>query len=207
MLRLIAAAFSDGLAFVREDKKILLIRPPYKRAGSSVVSEGIAEKAVTQYGFTATENEFINWTELIEFLRDKIVAQQIAAGHEIPARGVANGLLQHLPEESIVRLLDRVENELIPGGEYEAAIDFTSSIGALEIWMQNHKICKRVNKILLRCIQLKENMEKRRNELYREVEIGDYSSVFPLSAIKYNPEVIMNLSESVSKRGQVLSTS
>lgn len=77
MLSLLAAAFDQGLAYVREGYRIYLMAPPYdqkREAGPADV-----ERALRSQGFHAELLPFGDWDSLIAFVREKGAPEDTSA--------------------------------------------------------------------------------------------------------------------------------
>ncbi len=122
-LRILAAAYRDGWAFVQEDDRVVLVRPPYQRSKLVVVSPDTVEHAVQKHGFESQAMEVEDWRALVDLLRGKRAALGVSEGaasledHERMAR-----LVRTAPRAILERYLDRVEHELIPREELDAAV-------------------------------------------------------------------------------------
>ena len=65
MISLIAAAFHDGWAFVRQGYTIYLVRPPYEGRDKVLVDESTVERAIHVHGYTPELLPFNDWADLI----------------------------------------------------------------------------------------------------------------------------------------------
>lgn len=175
MLELLAASFEDGWAFIRRGGDILAMKPPYRRTNLSVVSEATVEKAVHAYGFEARAESFDDWTTLIAFLRDRMRAARESQGADGPGGDPVRELIQDAPEAILCNYLDRIESELLPNREWNAASRLlTTLIGSHKVW-QDADLCRRTAALLNTCSEQKTAFESAKQELIDE----DLARMFP----------------------------
>ncbi len=79
VLRIVAAAYRDGWAFVEDGGRRLLVRPPYGRAPLEVPQSAV-EQAVHSHGFDAEAREVASFRELVAFLEKRRVEIAEAEG-------------------------------------------------------------------------------------------------------------------------------
>ena len=121
MLNLVAAAYEDGYAFVRESDELFVIRPPYLYRNKRLASFEMVERAVNLHGFSSEDLCFTDWASLIEYLKNKMVEKRKEKGHEYPNSEQIQRLVLRAPEHVVRKYLHDIRNELIPNREWKAA--------------------------------------------------------------------------------------
>ncbi len=129
MLEVTAIAPRDGWAFVRDGGHIWLVRPPYTRATRAEVSEDAIGRAVSDHGFVVSDETFPSWAGVVAFLEDQTVS---AAGAALEDSERLRRLLAHAPLDVIQGYLTRIASELIPQGEYAAALALLAELLELD---------------------------------------------------------------------------
>jgi len=203
MPKLLAIAPADGWAFVEDRDGVHLVRPPYRRANMVTVSRPVVEKAVTHYAFEARCEKFDTWDALVDLLRAEIVRAHVALGTPVPEPGVGALVLPHLPPDIIAQYLDRIENELLPNGEFAAAMNLAQDLLLVHAVIDNDDLRGRARELLLQSRALNHRRAELRQQLVHEVEAADLAQSFPLSAHRYGSSEVAQLSEAISRRGQV----
>lgn len=155
MLTLIAAAYDDGYAFVKQDDLTYSFRPPYRRQDKSQVEPQAAERAVTTFGYEATNLPFDNWEGVAAHLSRRAVEARKLRGLGAPDSARIRGLVEKAQPPNVRSYLDRIEQELLPGQEWEAADSLLSAL------FNNLAILQDRN-LLARCSRLADECMKRR---------------------------------------------
>lgn len=206
MLKLLAVARADGWAFVERDHEVLLVRPPYRQANLAEASMASVEEAVTHHGFAWAEEQFGSWDALVGHLREQIAAAHEERGLSIPEPGVGAEVIQHLPGDVLGRYLDRIEQELLPNGEYDAALDVLSAVSNTQTAKADPALMDRAVGLIGASVALRKRHERGRRELSQQVQVEGLAQAFPLAAERHGTEALALLAESVIDRRQVFPT-
>jgi hypothetical protein len=202
MLELLAYAPEDGWAFVRKDEKITLIRPPYVSANEALTDESKIEPAIRLYGFTASRETFNNWDELISFLRSEILKSRHKQGRPLLEPGMAGKhLLELAPPEILMSFLERVEKELLPREEWDAAENVLMAMLDLPIEEKRIEIIHKATLLLKEMLIAK---KRHQSNIETNLTIADE---FPLAYRKYGKEKIKAYAAAIVERGTLLSFS
>jgi hypothetical protein len=151
VLRIVAAAYRDGWAFVEDGDRRLLVRPPYRRAPVEV-SQATVEQAVQTHGFDAEAREIASFRELIAFLEKKRV--EIAEAEGTPSLADherMDRLVRAAPRHILERYLDRVEGELLRRGELDAALRVLSAMSHADVASADDALRERVSRLIAAC--------------------------------------------------------
>src|SRR5438046_408239 len=105
MLNLIAAAYEDGYAFVKEGKRVYALRPPYRQQNKTAVSLLAVERAVTTHGFAAESLTFDDWGALIEHLKNRLIESRKERGISEPNTAQIRRLVERAPRNIIEQYL------------------------------------------------------------------------------------------------------
>lgn len=201
MISLIAAAFEDGWAFVRQGYALYLVRPPYHRGALVEVSQGTLERAVHAHGFTPELRDFRDWASLIAFLREKIVELASARPRAPSLDDAALRLLRHASGPVIMGYLDRIERELIPGGEAIAALHILTALSGAPRVALDDDLRARVAALLDAAVKASSTSQGRRAELLDDAK--DLRRRFPRAAERWGDE-LAGFMRAVRQRGCLL---
>lgn len=201
MISLIAAAFDDGWAFVRQGYTVYLVRPPYKRSSLVEVSESAALRAVHAHGFTPELRDYRDWAALIAFLREKIAESAAARAPRAEEIDAAARLLRRAPPDVVAGYLDRVERELLPSGEHRAAIRLLTALHGLEQVMTDPPLRARAARLLDAAAEAASASMDRRAALLDDEK--DLRRKFPRAMEQWG-EALPELMRSVRRRGSLL---
>lgn len=187
MHEILAVASEDGWAYVRTDNLIKLIRPPYSPSTTQNVTKSEVEKAILTQGFEAPvpNRQFTDWSSLIGFLRDQIVAARAQWGRPLPNAGIGEAALALAPPDILVSFLDRVERELLPG-ELDHAQKLLISILKQPQVTREEGIHQRTVALLERVGDIRARSQ------YRPVRGNDLSK-FPSVIVKYGAHAVKDL--------------
>lgn len=201
MLKIIAAAYEDGYAFVQEQDSIYLIRPPYKDKNKRPATLSNVERAITAHGFTAENSEgFSSWDLLIRHLMDQLAQKRKEAGRGAPDTEKIRSIFQRADKDTVKQYLDRVEHELIPGRKWKAAISLLMTFLKNKHVQEDEKLRSRCLDLLDHCHTTRDKEEEERNDFFDGKD--KMREKFEL-AIKYFPEALL-LNEMVRNDGQVI---
>jgi hypothetical protein len=201
MISLIAAAFDDGWAFVRQGYTVYLVRPPYQRRGLVEVSESAALRAVHAHGFTPELRDFRDWGTLVAFLRGKIVEAAEARAPRLEEVDASARLLRHAPLDVIAGYLDRIERELLPGGEHRAALRLLTALYGLEQVALDPVLRSRTASLLDASVEAASASIERRSALLDDEK--DLRRRFPRAMEQFGEE-LTGFMRSVRQRGSLL---
>lgn len=201
MLELIAAAPEDGWAFVRKGEQVFLIKPPYRASNIILVSEDIVAKAVGSQGFQWVRQSFDeNWEPVIAFLR-----AGLKQAHDSVFGGVSDAdlqyeLLRDAPLEILGEYLGRTETELLPNGEWSAAIALLTVLLRLELTRNNPDLLQRTLSLLGQASAEVSRVKAERSTLTAEGIVGR----FPAVAKRYSVGPVVDYMQRVAQAHQVL---
>jgi hypothetical protein len=202
-LRIIAAAYKDGWAFVEDGDRIVLVRPPYHRSRLVEVSRAIVERGVQRYGFETQAQEVSDWRALIVLLQEKRASIADAEGAaSLPDNERMTRLLRVAPRDLLERYLDRAEKELIPAGELDAALRVLAAMSRPDIKNIDAPLRERVSALIVTCSDALEQGDDRAGDLLDcEEELGktfpSVKKAYGAAAVQYAKRIQMN--------GQILS--
>lgn len=149
VLQRVAFAPEDGWAFVRSGDDLFLIRPPYGRP--AVVDDHVLARAVAGKGFVAEPQDFPDWASLLADLQQRLIAAREAKGKRAADREEVFGLLDYAPKTILAGYLDRIESELIPGREWEPALELLRRLLRLPAVQEDAGLRDRALDVLDRC--------------------------------------------------------
>ncbi len=199
MLRLIAAAFEDGWAFVEKDGQTILIRPPYQSANKLIVPESAIEAAIHAYGFEVWSESFADWSELVAYLNQRLVDARKASKFFVDDPNATLELLRRAPKQVLERYIARVEGELIPGREFKAAASLLTHLMNLESVKSDTALFDQVARLLAIST---EGLLRSALPVPEWVE-HDLSHRCPGAVRRYGAASISECSERFRQRGQV----
>lgn len=198
MLLLQALAPTEGIGIVRVDESLRLVRPPYLRSDSPVISLEALQDALLRCGFCVPDRvEFETWEGLIGYLREQIVACRRALGTEIPASIAGVDILDMAPPELISSHLDRLENTLIPGRMFEEAESFLLALLESGVPDRDRAIARRAAKLL------RQNKEARERAATAISGLGRPDLRFPTLAKSGKLEESERQANGIRERGSV----
>jgi hypothetical protein len=180
MIRLLALAPADGWAFARSGDRILLLRPPYGKRRHPAVEESAVARAVAVEGFTAEDRDFTDWPALFAFLEEQFLAGRPALPAALAPESIER-ILRHAPHSALEGLLDRIERELLPGRQWDAAGELLARF--LSVESPGAVLRSRAADILVHCQQERSAAAEQRNRLVESVQA-------PLAAQKYGREAV-----------------
>lgn len=200
MIELLAIAPDDGWAFVRRGRQIQVVRPPYQRWNLAIVPESTLEAAIQHHGFAAEEKTFPDWRSLIVHLKDQIVQTRQAQGRGAPDSEAIRNLVHRAPPKILGSYLDRIESELLPNRELEAALDILTRLLEVEAVKTNQDLYRRALHLLSRCRSIGETDE--RTQLVDEKTA--WAKQYPRASHRYGADNLLALCQTVWQRGQIL---
>jgi hypothetical protein len=152
VLRIVAAAYRDGWAFVEDGERLVVVRPPYRRPGPVDVPRTAVEQAVGRHGFEAQAQEVADLRALYTFLEERRVAIAEAEGApSLSDRERRERLVRTAPRHILERYLDRVEGELIRKGELDGALDVLAAMSHADVASIDDALRERVSKLIAAC--------------------------------------------------------
>lgn len=192
MIRLLAIAPEDGWAFVRSAERILLLRPPYGKRHHSAVEESVVARAVAVEGFEAADQAFPDWSALFAFLKERFLAGRPPLPSALAPETVER-ILRHAPPSSLDRLLDRIEQELLPDRQWDAAGELLARFLTVDTPATAGQR-PRAADLLVRCQQARSAAGERWRLLVDAMQA-------PLTAEKYGLEPVRVLAERIRQAG------
>ena len=201
MLRLIAAAWEDGYAAVADEDDedaVFIIRPPYRRENKYRVQREAVEHAVSTHGFSVAEGTFENWGELIECLKRRFVEAHKQDGEPDGER--IRRAVERAPEANVRTSLEKVEREIFPAREWNAAISLLTRLLGNPAVIDQRSLLDTVARLL------RFTEAARRQEVLSRAEAAAPTAPrdeFPLVREIYGDQVA-ELARHIRKQGQVL---
>jgi hypothetical protein len=192
VIRLLAIAPEDGWAFVRSADRILLLRPPYGKRRHPIVEEGTVVRAVAVEGFAAEDRAFPDWPALLAFLEERFLADREALPAGLRPQAVER-ILRHAPCSALESLLDRIESELLPSRQWNAAGELLARFLAVDS-PATAGLRSRAAELLVRCQRARSAAEQRWQRLADAAQA-------PLAAAKYGAEPVRAHAERIRQRG------
>lgn len=202
MIELLAIAAEDGWAFLRRDGQVLVVRPPYRRHSLSEVSQATVEKAVSAHGFQVAQGTFDDWRSLVTFLREQIVEAREAQGQKVPEPDEVKRLVGRAPPRVLERYLDRIDSELLPGREWNAALELLTTLLRLAGLKNSPRLHDRAIELLDKLRKSMRQANGERRELVDQEK--DLSRLFPGATARYGPEPIIDVARRIATSGQLL---
>lgn len=121
MITVMALDRIDGWLFARDGERIRLLRPPYRLTEAEVVADSVVARAIMHHGYAACARELATWAEVVDFVQGEVSAQRRADGRALPGEGMGRMLLKTATVSMLERFLERIEDELLPREELDAA--------------------------------------------------------------------------------------
>jgi len=152
MIQLLALAPEDGWAFVRSADRILLLRPPFGKRRHPAVEESVVARAVAAEGFVAEDRVFPDWPALFAFLEECFLVGRPALPTALAPESVER-ILRHAPRSVLEKLLDRIEHELLPDRQWDAASELLARFLTVDspALAAGSDLRSRVTAVLMRC--------------------------------------------------------
>lgn len=198
MFSLLAAALEDGWAFVKRGEEVLLVRPPYRQWSISVVPESTVEKAVHAHGFTLMKEKFADWSSLVAYLQKQLVETRKAQGQAVPESESVQRLVHYAPRHILVSYLDRIQLDLLPNREWNAALDLLTTLIDLEAIKKDPNLFDRTVDLLKRCREAMVEAKARKQQLIDENK--ELERLFPNVVQRYKASTIIKYMHTVSER-------
>jgi hypothetical protein len=200
-IKVAALATEDGWAIIRENQDLFLLRPPYTVSSKIQCTEKELEEAVVKHGFRSVDYSFSNYSQLIRFIKDEYIKANKKSDKTVPTLEELKELLGYASEDVLIRLLDRAETELIPGGKIEAAESLALDLMKLDKIIGNKKLLDRVIDIIYKCAEHR----KKRKAWETKLKKRRLKNIFINIWEKYPVEQIMEKIETTHNRGVVFS--
>jgi hypothetical protein len=195
-LQRVAVALRDGWAFVQAEGNLYLVRPPYRRP--FLVDEHVLARAIADQGFVAEKRDFSDWASLLAELRQQFIAERKALGKRAADREEVFGILEYAPKAILLGYVNRIETELIPGREWEPALELLTRLLRLASVQADAALHDRTLALLDRCfVGVK---SERQAPLESEQTL---QRDFPRVAKRYGLEGLQSCSEAIRARRTV----
>lgn len=197
MLRILAVTPEDGWAYVRSGDEIHLLRPPYTKSTTARVNEDAVAKAITAYGFSASEQECQDWKEVVFFLNQLVADSR----DDLDASGHGEAFLELATREDLVIFLDRVETELLPGHKWEHAENVLIALLKLQQIQQDSDLLTRTTTLMQNTYEGRTRAQRDRQQL--ATGGTDTNALFPRVAKQYGQTVVTNYADNVRQQHQI----
>jgi len=194
MIQLLALAPDDGWAFARSGERILLLRPPYGKRPHPSVGESVVARAVAVEGFAAEDRVFPDWPALFTFLEERFLAGRTALPAALAPESVGR-ILRHAPHSALEGLLERIERELLPDRQWDAAGELLVRFLTVDspALAADGDLRSRAAALLVRC----QRARSAAGEMRRLVAVVDA----PLAAKRYGLERVAGRAEEIRRDG------
>jgi hypothetical protein len=195
MIQLLALAEEDGWAFARSEGRIRLLRPPFGKRSHPIVEESVVARAVATEGFVAQEQVFPDWPALFAFLEERFLAGRPVLPAALAPESVER-ILRHAPRSVLEGLLDRIEHELLPDRQWDAASGLLARFLAVNspALAAGADLRSRAAEVFERCQQERSAAGARWNRLAT-------SAKAPLTAKKYGLEQVQAYAARIRQAG------
>lgn len=208
MISLLAAAFEDGWAFVRQGYTIYLVRPPYQKRDLVEVNEAAVERAIRAHGFAPELLPFQDWGALTSFLRERIVSASRERAEKSGETKAAARLLRNATPAVLEGYLDRIEHELLPSLDLDAALRLLSAMSGLETVASSPALRDRSASLLDRVVERMDEARAARSSaaLVSALIHEDPAKIarsFPLAAERYGSGLLPFI-RAVRERGSLM---
>lgn len=208
MISLLAAAFEDGWAFVRQGYTIYLVRPPYQKRDLVEVHEAAVERAIRAHGFAPELLPFQDWDALVDFLRGRIVTASRERAEKSGETQAAARLLRNATPAVLASYLDRIEHELLPSLEIDAALRLLTAMSGLETVASDPALQGRTASLLERAVERMDEARAARSSaaLVSALLHDDPAKIartFPLAAERYGSGLLPFI-RAVRERGSLM---
>jgi len=199
-MRLIGHARAEGWGFVQFPDRIRLVRPPYGALDAVDVREEDVSAAIAHGGFEGCDRHFGAWRDLRSFLLDEVRRARL----EVPGFDSDvdhDVVIRNAPESALEEYIEKVEDELIPGGMLAEAEYVLGRILANS---------ERIGTPLLRRAAGLAGVVSKESAIARaQLEEGysqekEIARRFPRASSKYSAARIAKTSKRVARKKQVL---
>lgn len=199
MIKLIAVNYSDAYALVEIEGSKYAVRPPFKTKGRSISSEDVV-KAISLYGFLPEQKDFESWSDLLRYLSSEAIEHRKALGFESPKSENIRKIVEKAPLEQVKKFLLRIEEELIPNSEINAAQHLLTSLIRNSLVRNNDEVFKKCAYLLEECNKIE---EEKGHWLANYDNLPTISEKFPSADRVYGSEYVSSLTNSVRNRRQI----
>jgi hypothetical protein len=199
MLELVASMPENGWAFVREDGRLVAVRPPYRSSNRVEVDESTVEAAVQKHGFAApaTPVRLDQWSDVISYISDEVARCRPELDNGSDPAG--EGLLEFEPLSVIKEFLDRVETELLPNRKYRHAESLAKAITELQSVRADPDLLTRAVRLGCRATVM---MGERGNSF--SLEAPDAPALFESVYERYGRDVVEHYADSIANAHQMM---
>ena len=202
-INIAAVSLNDGWAFIIENEKLFLLRPPYLSSNHIEVSEKDMENAMQIQGFEKLDINFNDIKEVIRFLKEKYIEYRKNQGVGIPSSKQLKELLKYAPDDILLEYLNRTKNVLIPGGKIDAAESIAMELMKLTKIKNDNKMLEMTINILEECRKIKQEKERLAMKI-SENRKETLEGRFPNAVYKYSALSISKLQKGVADRKLLL---
>jgi hypothetical protein len=178
------------------------MKPPYGRATVATVTQDAVAKAVHTYDFAASDLEFSDWGKLIAHLQSELLKSKRDSAASPEDLGVAVAtIMGFAPLETVKHSLARIEKELLPAGQWQAAFTLLRGLRTSHVVQTNEQLCSEIAELLDKCgLQAIKNAGVKLEAAKAEEDLSTY---FPNATEAYGECVIERLTSEIRERKQV----
>ena len=202
MLRISAIAAEDGWAFVNEDERLWLIRPPYRATSRLLATIDQRDRAISSHAFAPTAIQCRDWAEVIAILREQFLSVRQGRKDLEPGAEAAVELVRTAPEPIVAHYLERIHRELIPGGELDAASRILHTLLHNATVRQREHLFDQVTAAIQAC---SEAQIRRQLQLVDATDVSSrWQAMFPRSMARYGSDSIRSRADDIRTVGQIM---
>jgi hypothetical protein len=201
LLTLVAASYDDGWGFVEHDNRFLLIKPPYLRAQVSSVTQSVINKAIEHYGFSVAQETFEDWADLVRFMKTKFLERRRTRDSAPVGDNVSRDLIASAPPYILENYLRRIEEELIPQQEWQAALDILITLIDVDAVKHNQQLSHAVARLIKLCLATWRQNQQDKEALLEDEE--GLEELFPESSKRYGVTELCDSIQEVQNRQTV----
>jgi arsenate reductase-like glutaredoxin family protein len=198
---IIAISPDSGWAFVTDEGKLYLFRPPYIPSHRIEAKDMDVEKAFQLQIFVDCQYSFKNMDEAIRFLENYYIELLENIGITEPSIDELKEFLKYVDDDTLLDYLKRAKDELIPNGDLVTAGTIVADI--IELDKANAEINKMAANVLR---EIQKKREETKGSVLDKVSYKqsyDRQTKFPNVNDKYSRKEMEEFSWQISQEGQL----
>jgi len=147
MLEIIAAAYEDGVAFVRDGDVVFLVRPPYNKGLEETVKSEEVNIAITFYGFSAQSLSFQDWEDVYRHLNKEAKQAFIKnRGYWPKEDELREEIARVVPKDIIENWLSRIKRNELPK---EGALELLENLKVNDAVISDQKLQDEIQNLIV----------------------------------------------------------